>query len=131
MTTDLGTDIATPDAADPDPYFAPVSGWRGLGQALARRLVTPRGSLLDDPSYGYDLRSRLNDSLTPADLAALGAVVKRELEADERVESAAPVVTLAGSALRVSARITTAAGPFRLVLAVGSVTAEILATEPV
>lgn len=131
MTIDFGTDISTPDAADLDPYFAPVSGWRGLGQALARRLVTPRGSLLDDASYGYDLRSRLNDALTPADLDALGAVVKRELEADERVEGAAVVVTLTGAALRVAARITTASGTFRLVLAVGSVTAEILATEPV
>ena len=37
MTTDLGTDIATPDASDLDPYFTPVSSWRGLGQALARR----------------------------------------------------------------------------------------------
>lgn len=128
---DFGTDISTPDAADLDPYFAPVSGWRGLGQALARRLVTPRGSLIDDASYGYDLRSRLNDALTPADLAALGAVVKRELEADERVETASAAVTLAGSTLRVAARITTASGTFRLVLAVGSVTAEILATEPV
>ena len=128
---ELGTDIATPDAADLDPYFAPVSGWRGLGQALARRLVTPRGSLLDDPSYGYDLRSRLNDSLTPADLAALGAIVTRELEADERVETATPTVAFAAGALRVAARITTASGTFRLVLAVGDVTAEILATEPV
>lgn len=131
MTIDLGTDIATPDALDLDPYFTPVSGWRALGQALARRLTTPRGSLLDDPSYGYDLRSRLNDSLTPGDLGALGAVVKRELEADERVETATPTITFVAGALRVAARITTAAGPFRLVLAVGAVTAEILATEPV
>jgi len=128
---EFGVDIATPDATDIDPYFSTVSGWRGLGQALGRRLTTPRGSLLDDPSYGYDLRSRLNDSLTPGDLAALGAVVKRELEADERVETATPTVAFAAGALRVAARITTASGTFRLVLAVGDVTAEILATEPV
>ena len=131
MTVDFGTDIATPDASDLDPYFTEVSGWRGLGQALARRLTTPRGSLLDDLSYGYDLRSRLNDSLSTADLAALGAVVKRELEGDERVETASVAVTLTNGALRVAARITTAAGPFRLVLAVGAITTEILAVETV
>ena len=32
MTTDLGTDIATPDAVDLDPYFTPVTSWRGLGR---------------------------------------------------------------------------------------------------
>ena len=97
----------------------------GLGRAGARAASLAR------VNAGRLLRSRLNDSLTPGDLAALGAVVKRELEADERVETATPTITFAAGALRVAARITTAAGPFRLVLAVGAVTAEILATEPV
>mgnify|MGYP003424112033 FL=1 len=131
MTTDFGVDIATPDAADIDPYFSTVTGWRGLGQALARRLVTPRGSLIDDDAYGYDLRSRLNDTFTASDLAQLGAVVRRELEADERVESAMAAVTFARGTLTVRAAVQTADGPFRLVLAVSSVTTEILAAEPV
>lgn len=128
---DFGVDIATPDAADIDPYFTTVSGWRGLGQALARRLITPRGSLIDDDAYGYDLRSRLNDTFTPADLAQLGAIVRRELEADERVDYATAAVTFSQGALRVTAAVQTAEGPFRLVLAVSSVTTEILAAEPV
>lgn len=127
---DLGTDINTPDAADLDPYFSTVSGWRCLAQALGRRLVTPRGSLLDDPAYGYDLRSRLADVITTADLAQLGGIVKREFEADERVERADVTVTYTASALRVVSRITTATGTMRLVLAVSSVTTDILAAEP-
>ncbi len=130
MTIDLGTDISTPDAADIDPFFGLVSGLRGLAQALARRMVTPRGSLLDDDSYGYDLRSRLNDNLKPADLSALGTIVQRELEADERVESATISLSLAGDVLRVVARIVASVGAFRLVLAVSAVTVEILAAEP-
>lgn len=130
MTVDLGTDIATPDAADLDPYFGTVSGVRAIAQALARRLVTPRGSLLDDDGYGYDLRSRLNDSLEPRDIAALAAIVKRELESDERVESAEVAVSLADGTLRVSARVVSSTGAFRLVLAVADVTSEILAVEP-
>lgn len=127
---DLGTDINTPDAADLDPYFSTVSGWRCLAQALGRRLVTPRGSLIDDPAYGYDLRSRLADVITTADLAQLGGIVKREFEADERVERADVTVTYTASALRVVSRITTATGTMRLVLAVSSVTTDILAAEP-
>lgn len=41
--TDLGTDISTPDGLDLDPMMRTVSGVRALGQALARRLITPRG----------------------------------------------------------------------------------------
>lgn len=129
MTVDLGTDISTPDASDLDPMFRLVSGTRGLAEALARRLVTPRGTLLDDPAYGYDLRSRLNDNLTPGDLAQLAVDVRAELARDERVEDAAVTVTFANSTLRVAAVVATAAGPFRLVLAVSSVTAEVLAAE--
>lgn len=127
---DFGVDIATPDASDIDPYFTTVSGWRGLGQALARRLITPRGSLLDDDAYGYDLRSRLSDTFTAADLAQIGAIAKRELEGDERVDSATVTATFSAGTLRVSAAIQTASGSFRLVLAVSSVTTEILAAEP-
>lgn len=127
---DFGVDIATPDAADIDPYFTTVSGWRGLGQALARRLVTPRGSLIDDDAYGYDLRSRLSDTFTAAELAQIGAIAKRELEGDERVDSATVTATFTAGTLRVSAAIQTASGSFRLVLAVSSVTTEILAAEP-
>lgn len=127
----LGTDIATPDAADIDPYFAPVSGWRGLAQALGRRLVTPRGSLLEDAAYGFDLRSRLYSALTPTDLATLAGFVARELEGDERVESASVTVAYASGRITVRAIIETGDGTFRLVLAVSSVTTEILAAEPV
>lgn len=130
--TDFGTDIATPDAADLDPYFSPVAGARGLGQALGRRLITPRGTLLDDPSYGFDVRSAINSSLTPTQTAALELSIATELVADERVETADVSVAFApgSSRLTIRAIVQTADGPFRLVLAVGSVTTEILAAEP-
>lgn len=129
MTVDFGTDVSTPDAMDIDPMFRLVSGWRGLAEALSRRIITPRGTLLDDPSYGYDVRSRLNDALTPGDLAALPAYIRREFESDERVEGAEVTVAFARNTLTVRALITTAEGPFRLVLAVSSITAEVLAAE--
>lgn len=134
MTTpDFGSDIATPDAADLDPYFSTVAGWRGLGQALGRRLITPRGTLIDDPSFGFDVRSAVNSALTPTQIAALESDLADELVGDERVETAAVSVAFAAGSSRLTIRATieTADGPFRLVLAVSAVTTEILAAEPV
>ena len=79
----FGTDISTPDAADLDPYFGTVSGWRALAQAIGRRLITPRGSLIDDEAYGFDVRSRLNGALTPSDPATMAAVVQPDAAAPE------------------------------------------------
>jgi len=129
--TDFGADINTPDASDLDPYFGVVTSWRCLGQALGRRLITPRGTLIDDSAYGLDVRSWINGALTPTQVADLEALIADELVADERVETVSVEVSLASQRLTIRAIVDTADGPFRLVLAIGAVTAEILAAEPV
>ena len=126
MTVDFGTDINTPGVMDLDPFFREISGVEVLGQACARRLVTPRGSLVGDPAYGYDVRVHLNDD-DPSP-SAIGLEVAAELAKDERVESASAVVTfdqLAGT-LRIVADVLTAAGPFRLTLDVSAVSVAVL-----
>lgn len=126
MTTDFGTDIATPGLFDIDPYFTFSTGAEGLGEALGRRLVTPRGSLEGDAAYGYDVRVFLNDDDPNPDAIALG--VADELVKDERVQSASAVVTfdsLAGS-LTIVADVLTAGGPFRLTLDVSAVSVAVL-----
>lgn len=131
MTTDYGSDISTPDAVDLDPLGTLVTGARALGQALARRLVTSRGSLLDDPSYGYDLRQLVGDVLGPLALETVRAEVLDQLRADERVDDAAVTVTQpTRTSVRVEAVVSAAAGPLRLVLSVSAVSSEILALEP-
>ena len=128
--TDYGFDISTPDAADLDPLGTLVTGARALGQALARRLVTPRGGLLDDPSYGYDLRQLVGEALRPGDLATVQAEVADQCRADERVDDAAVSVKQSAGAVRVEIILALeAVGPLRLVLAVSAVTSEILALE--
>lgn len=127
--TDFGTDIATPGLLDIDPHFIEVSGVDALGQALGRRLVTPRGSLVGDPAYGYDARAHMNDD--DPNTGAIALAVADELAKDERVQRATAVVTfdeLAGS-LTIVATVFTADGPFRLTLAVSSVTVELLDVE--
>lgn len=124
MTTDFGTDINTLDLLDLDPYFTEVTGHEGLGQALGRRLVTPRGSLEDDPAYGYDVRVRMNDDDPNVD--AIAVEVAAELVKDERVESASASVTFMESSLRIVADVLTALGPFRLTLDVSAVSVALL-----
>jgi len=131
VTIDLGTDLSTPDGMDLDPLGGTVTGRRAVGQAIARRLVTPRGGLLDDESYGYDLRQLVGEALRPGDLATVEAEIADQCRMDERVDDVAVAVTLAATgALRVELTIATETlGPLRLVLAVSAVSAEILALE--
>lgn len=128
---EFGTDLSTPDALDIDPMGRTVSGLEALAQALARRFVTRRGSLKNAPAYGYDLRLLLADALTAGDIAAAETRCLEQLRADERVDDARVSLTFNQTTerLRLEARVTTAEGPFRLVLDVSEVTAKILAME--
>lgn len=118
MATDFGTDLSC--LTDLSPTMATVSGRRLLGEAVARRLQTPRGRLLKHPDYGFDLAGHLNDDLSQADIAAIGSGVEAECLKDERVIAAAVVSTFAGGTLTVVITITDADGPFVLVFAVTS-----------
>lgn len=127
---DLGTDIATPSGLDLDPSFGLVDGYRALGEALARRIVTRRGSLIDDPQYGTDVRARLNDNLDARALAELSVAIVNEWQKDERVFLARVTCTLSAGALRIVGTVQAATGTFRLVLAVDAVTVSLLTVEP-
>jgi hypothetical protein len=134
-TVDYGTDISGtfrvsgqlpyPDGSvrsvygyAPTPDFAEVSGRDLLSEALVRRLVTARGTLLGDPDYGTDVRDWLNDDIDAASAARLGGVVVAELQKDERVISASCVATFANDVLTLAITVTDGAGPFPLTLQV-------------
>ena len=106
-----------------------VTGRRAIGEAIARRLQTPRGGLLDDPDYGYDLRGLVNGDVDTSFLSQIGYFVSIEAEKDERVGSASASVTFLNGALSVRMMVTTAEGPFTLVLSVNDVTVEVLSTS--
>lgn len=122
---DFGTDLSC--VSDLDPSGAVVTGRALLGEALARRLTTPRGRLIDDPNYGLDLTEYLNADLSQRDVGILGAQIKAECEKDERVVSAdvTALVNINGK-LTVTIIIDDGDGPFPLVLAVSDVSASIL-----
>lgn len=108
------------DVASPGNY---VSGNLAVAQAMARRLQTPRGGLIDDPTYGYDLVGELNDDVNATDIARMSGLVNAECLKDERVSQASATVTFITGVLIVSIALTTSAGPFTLVLSVSSVAA--------
>lgn len=126
----LGTDLFGVD--DLDPMFSTVSGAEAVAQALARRLITPRGALLDDPGYGYDLRGRLNAAVTSAGRLAIQSAVAAELRKDERVDDVQVTVLFepATNSLRVDGVVFGAFGPFRLTLSVDAVSVSLLEVVP-
>lgn len=125
----FGTDISCVD--DIDPMFGLVSGETALAQAILRRLSTPRGGLLDDPSYGYDVRALLNDEATPTGRVAAKSAIANEVEKDDRALSCDAELTFnhQASRLRIRLSVTTARGPLRLTLDADRVTVELLEVE--
>jgi len=112
------TDIEVP-VRDVDP-----SGTEAVSFALLRRIDCPRGQMPDDGDYGFDLRGMLNRGITQADLAQIGSRIRSEWAKDDRVSSAAVVVTQTdnGASLRIVGTIVPASSSdtFRLVISATS-----------
>ncbi len=111
--------------------LALARGLRNLGNALARRLVTPRGGLFYDPNYGLDVRAFLNAAFTAQQLAQVQADITAEVSKDERVED--PQVTVVSNVQTGSMAITIvcelAEGPFQFLVSVNALTVELLNVE--
>lgn len=93
-----------------------------LGQALLRRLDTPRGSLVDDQDLGLDVRGYLNSGTTDRELRALEGAIGIEWRKDDRVRVADVTAALAddGSEMTIRGRVTPAdptKAPFTITLA--------------
>jgi hypothetical protein len=125
-TVDFGTDIAC--VTDVGPKFSFVSGMVNLGNALCRRLITQRGTLLYDLNYGTDIRARLNSGNLPSNITSLQADIENECEKDPRIDSCTAVVAFNQAAQ--NAIITLAGvggqGPFTLVLLASQLTVQLL-----
>jgi len=108
-------------AEDLTPDMRLVTGPRLLAQALVRRLNTPRSGLIDDPNYGFDLRSLLSKGQTVAQRATIPGLVQAEVLKDERVASAEiQILTFTPIAMVLTIRVGTATGPFRMTVDVNA-----------
>lgn len=118
-----GQDLATPS------YMA--TGFQVIGEAIARRWTTSQGQLIDDPNYGTNINDAIGDDLSDSDIQALQAALSNEAQKDLRVLNCKVTLTLAADGtLTATGQVTTAAGPFSLVLSVGGVTPSLLLVEP-
>lgn len=92
-----------------------IAGAAVVAQDCYRRLITPRGQLLDEPDYGFDLAELLSRWMTPEQVAAIPGLVRAELSKDERIDSVtvSAVATSEGT-VRLTIKATTGAGPFVL-----------------
>jgi hypothetical protein len=130
--TTLGVDFSCVD--DIDPNLTLVSGARCVGEAVARRIGTPRGQLFYDPDYGYDMRGQLHRVPSPRNAAVMG---ESEAMKDERVLDCrmgvewVPYGTArtdqTAESLSLTVNIQTAAGPFEYTLDIGDLTGAKLA----
>lgn len=123
-TPDFGDSLSC--IYDLDPTFFVVSGFTALGQAIARRLLTPRGQLIDDPNYGYDLSQFIDADVGPYDLPRIQTFAQQEVLKDERILSATVTMTLNSGNLLIQVNLVSNAGPFQLTLNVSNVTAPLL-----
>jgi hypothetical protein len=129
MIPNFGTDLSC--TSDLDPQMVLTSGLNLLSQAIYRRLTTPRGCVIDDPNYGFDLQLLLNDEHTPADVGPMTQQIQSECLKDERVlQCTAQLVLATSGVLTITLLLTSALGPFKLVLAVSAVTVAILQAPP-
>lgn len=119
-TVDYGSDIST--VPDLDPSYSVITGPRVVAEAVARRLITPRGGLFYDLNYGYDVRQFLNAIITPGLASTISSQCEQEALKDERVLGAS-VVVIQGpgqlSQLTLNVDLKLQSGPFKFVMTVG------------
>lgn len=59
-----------------------------ISESVYRRLITPRGQLIDDPDYGYYIAGLMHKGMSANELLTIPDNIKQEILKDERVESA-------------------------------------------
>jgi len=126
MAISLGNDLSC--IGDIDPTGRETSEKMCLVQALARRLITPRGRLIDDPNYGYDLNQWLGSDIGQAEIAQIQHISRAEVMKDERLQSATVTAQFlqASNTLIVTISVSTVLGTLQLVLGVSALTTTLI-----
>lgn len=117
--SDFGSDLACVDDITADAAELDGDNPRIVAESDARRLQTDRGSLIDDPDYGWNLEQLIQRPMTPAEIATIPGQVRGELLKDDRHETLTVWTegrTTANLLVHVSG--TTAKGPFGLTMAI-------------
>lgn len=104
-----------------------VSGRLAHAQALMRAAITPQGTNIVDPDYGYDLTARLGGRVTQATCTEDAAGLTGQFRRDDRTLDAQVSVSFANDVLVVAATILDRQGPYPLTFSVSNAGAVLLA----
>lgn len=127
----FGTCWGTPNGEGLSSPSYMATGNQAVAEAVLRRWNTSRGQLIDDPNYGFNVMDLVSDDLGPREIAYAQQQLAQEAQKDERVRSASVVVALTvAGLLSITATIVTAAGPFKLVVAVSATSVKLLLVSP-
>lgn len=87
------TDIAFKEdfSVSPTGDLERISGMENLKEAIFRRLVTQKGSVVHRPNYGASVRDYLNGQLSQATISRLIQDIKEQLQNEQRIESVGDV----------------------------------------
>lgn len=133
-TTDaFGTDWSTfvDGVPDLDPSFEAITDPRRvMAEELARRLITRRSTIKDDPDFGTDVREWCQARMSPLRLAQLRQAVEAECLKSERVKTVTATVTFDAptSRTRIVVKGEGDIGQFSLTLLADNLTVELLNT---
>jgi hypothetical protein len=118
----FGADLSCVDDISPDAAVVPPDSPRAVAEAIYRRFTTPRGTLVDDEDYGFDVATMLGKATTAATIQAAQSELRAQALQDDRVDTVSVAITAArltgAVGLRIEVSGATAAGPFSLTLAV-------------
>ena len=107
---DLTYDMAERDGLDP----------RLVAESFYRALITPRGSVVDSPAYGIDLRGELSKGQTQVAIDRLRSRIESQAEDDDRIESVnvsiVPEPDGQVLSITIGGQLADSAGPFSLIL---------------
>jgi hypothetical protein len=81
-----GVDLVCADDLTASMTETDMSSAQSIAQDAYHRLSTRKGSLLDDPDFGFDLVSLLSAPLTQEQITALPLQIQNELAKDDRVD---------------------------------------------
>ena len=115
----FGSDLSCRDDLTQNMVEVPGDSIQAVAEANYRRITTPRGSLLDDPDYGIDVREFLHQPATTQRQSEIAAIIRAELLKDDRNDeiSVSLQSTNAGRDWTIYIDGQTAEGPFSLTIA--------------
>jgi hypothetical protein len=89
----FGTELSCVTDVTPDFAMTDPDSPEGIAEATIRRWTTPRGALIDDLLYGFDLRAYCNRGVSSNELRTLALALEAEATKDDRIDTIDVTVT--------------------------------------